>query len=104
MAASTITRTELQDLIASGEVTVVETLGSMYFDSGHLPGAINIPHTDVAQLAPRLLPDKDATIVTYCSNTDCRNSGIAQAQLTSMGYTDVRKYAEGKVDWEAAGL
>lgn len=100
----TITRTELQDLITGGDVVVVETLGPQYYEDGHLPGAINIPHTEVAELAPRLLPRKDATIVTYCSNTACRNSEIARAQLTALGYTDVRKYAEGKDDWRAAGL
>jgi rhodanese-related sulfurtransferase len=100
----TIGRDELRAAIAAGSVVVVETLGSMYYESGHLPGAINIPHTDVAELADALLPDKDAAIVTYCSNTACRNSAIVQAQLRSRGYADVRKYAEGKDDWAAAGL
>jgi rhodanese-related sulfurtransferase len=99
-----ITRQDLEQEIAAERVTVVETLGPMYYDSGHLPGAINIPHTDVAELAPALLPDKDAAIVTYCSNTACRNSEIAANQLAAMGYTTVRKYAEGKDDWRDAGL
>ena len=100
----TITRDELHQAIEAGEVVVVETLGPQYFEDAHLPGAINIPHTRVAELAPALLPDKDASIVTYCSNTACQNSQIALAQLRSMGYTNVRKYAEGKQDWAAAGL
>ena len=99
-----ITRDELRAEMVAGEVVVVETLGPLYFDEAHLPGAINIPHTQVAQLAPALLPDKDAKIVTYCSNTECQNSGIALNQLRAMGYTNVRKYAEGKQDWMAAGL
>jgi rhodanese-related sulfurtransferase len=99
-----ITRDELCELIDTGSVTVVEALGAPYFASGHLPGAINIPHTEVKELAPALLPDKDAAIVTYCSNTACPNSGVALAQLRRLGYTNVRKYAEGKQDWEAAGL
>jgi rhodanese-related sulfurtransferase len=101
---TTITRSELEAAIAAGDVVVVDTLGPMYYASGHLPGAINIPHTQVAELAPQLLPDTEAAIVTYCSNTACRNSSIAQAQLHAMGYANVRKYAEGKQDWEAAGL
>ena len=99
-----ITRDELRDLIDNGAVTVVEALGAPYFESGHLPGAINIPHTEVKAFAPRLLPDKDAAIVTYCSNTACQNSGVALAQLRKLGYANVRMYAEGKQDWEAAGL
>jgi rhodanese-related sulfurtransferase len=102
--ADTITREELQAAIADGTVVVVETLGPMYYNSGHLPGAINIPHTEVAELAPELLPDRDAAIVTYCSNEACQNSSVALHQLRSMGYTNVRKYPAGKQDWEAAGL
>jgi rhodanese-related sulfurtransferase len=102
--SSTISRTELVAAIAAGDVTVVETLGPMYYESGHLPGAVNIPHTQVAELAADLLPDRDAAIVTYCSNPQCRNSSAVQAQLQSMGYSDVRKYVEGKDDWSAAGL
>ena len=100
----TITRHELQAAIDAGDVVVVETLGPLYYEDAHLPGAINIPHTEVARLAPQLLPDRAAAIVTYCSNTACRNSEIAAAQLRSLGYADVRKYAEGKDDWRAAGL
>jgi rhodanese-related sulfurtransferase len=99
-----ITRQELRDAIDAGTVTVVEALGPQYFEQGHLPTAINIPHTEVAQLAPELLPDKNAAIVVYCSNTQCSNSAIAQGELLRIGYSDVRKYAEGKQEWEAAGL
>jgi len=101
---TTITRDELQAEMSRGDVIVVETLGPQYYEDAHLPGAINIPHTEVARLAPQLLPDKDAAIVTYCSNPACRNSEAAAAQLRALGYTHVRKYAEGKDDWRAAGL
>ena len=102
--ATTITRDDLQRAIERRAVTVVETLRAEHFAQGHIPGAIHIHFERVAELAPALLPDKDAPIVTYCSNTACRNSEIAANQLTALGYTDVRKYAEGKDDWRDAGL
>ena len=102
--AKTITRDELKAAIDAGEVTVVETLRTEHFEQGHLPGAVHIHFEEVADKAPALLPDKDAPIVTYCSNTACRNSEAAANQLAAMGYTNVRKYAEGKQDWTEAGL
>lgn len=102
--AHTITRDELRTAIEAGDVTVVETLGTEHFEQGHLPGALHIHFEAVKVQAPRLLPDKHAAIVTYCSNTACRNSEIAANQLTAMGYSNVRKYAEGKDDWAEAGL
>jgi len=102
--ARTISRDELRQAIDAGTVTVVETLRAEHFAQGHLPGAIHIHFESIAEKAPELLPDKDAPIVTYCSNTACRNSELAANQLTAMGYTNVRKYAEGKQDWQEAGL
>jgi len=99
-----ITRAELRDAIAAGSVTVVEALPAAYYEDAHLPGAINIPHTEVRKLAPELLPAKDAAIVVYCANEPCPNSGIAAHVLGKLGYTDVRDYAEGKQGWRDAGL
>lgn len=102
--AKTITRDELRTALEDGSVTVVETLRAEHFEQGHIPGAIHIHFDAVGELAPELLPDRDAAIVTYCSNTQCRNSEIAANQLAKMGYSNVRKYAEGKDDWAEAGL
>ena len=99
-----ISRAELADLIEQDAVTVVEALPAQYYEDAHLPGAINIPHTEVRPLAPRLLPDKDAPIVVYCTDLPCPNSGLAARVLTKLGYTNVRDYAEGKQDWQEAGL
>jgi rhodanese-related sulfurtransferase len=100
-----ITREQLQARLEAGDdVTLVEALGPMYYDDAHLPGAINVPHDRVDELAPQLLPSLDATIVVYCSNTPCPNSAIASARLVQLGYTDVLEYVEGKQDWIEAGL
>jgi rhodanese-related sulfurtransferase len=99
-----ISRDELKSAVDADAVTVVETLRAEHFADGHIPGAIHIHFEAIADEAPALLPDRDAAIVTYCSNTACRNSDIAANKLLSMGYTNVRKYAEGKDDWAEAGL
>jgi len=100
----TITRDELRQAIDDGAVAVVETLRAEHFAQGHLPDAIHIHFEAVAEQAPELLPDKDAAIVTYCSNAACPNFEVAANRLTAMGYTDVRKYADGKQNWQDAGL
>ena len=101
---NTITREELRTAIEAGTVTVVEALPANYYDEAHIPGAINIPHTEVRALAPSLLPDKEAAIVTYCASTTCPNSELAAKVLVKLGYKNVREYVEGKADWQAAGF
>jgi rhodanese-related sulfurtransferase len=100
-----ITRDELVELLASGTpVQFVETLRAEHFAQGHLPGAVHIHFEEVVERAPQVLADKDALIVTYCTNTACQNSRIAAAKLAKLGYPNVRRYEEGKQDWEEAGL
>jgi len=102
---TTIGRTDLQTRLDRGDALVlVEALGPMYYDDAHLPGALNLPHDQVDELAPVVLPDKGATIVVYCSNTACQNSVVASRALDRLGYTHVYEYVEGKQDWIEAGL
>lgn len=100
---ATITRDEVAAGIAEGTLVLVDALPESYFVQQHLPGAINLVAEDVAARAPVLLPDMHAAIVTYCSNRSCPNSGQVAAKLERLGYTDVRKYAEGIQDWVEAG-
>jgi len=101
----TITREQLSSLLASAAPPLLlEALPAKYFDDAHLPGARNMPHGAVAELASRLAPDKTAPIVVYCANAACQNSHIAAVRLKQLGYADVRVYAAGKQDWIDAGL
>jgi rhodanese-related sulfurtransferase len=99
-----ITRNEVQSLIEADSVTLVDALGGDYYGQQHLPGAVPLVEADVDRLAPVVLPDKDAAIVTYCSNTTCPNSGRVAERLVRLGYTNVRKYEAGIQDWVEAGL
>ncbi|WP_433418708.1 rhodanese-like domain-containing protein [Microtetraspora malaysiensis] len=99
-----ITRDELRAAIDAGTVTVIDALGGEYYAKQHLPNALPLAPTEVDARAAALLPDRDAAIVTYCSNPACPNSGQVADRLTALGYTDVRKYREGIQDWVEAGL
>ncbi len=64
----TVSRDELKEkLDRKDKFFLVEALAPENFRHTHLPGAINIPWNRVGELAPRLLPDKNAEIVTYCA-------------------------------------
>jgi rhodanese-related sulfurtransferase len=99
-----ISRAELQQAIADGRVIVVDALPSSYYERAHLPGAINLVEAEVAERAASLLPDRHASIVTYCSNAACGNSETVATLLFKLGYADVRKYRDGIQDWAEAGL
>ena len=100
-----IDRTELLRRLSSiTPPTLVEALPEKYYRDWHLPGALHMPHTEVRELAPALLPDRTAGIVVYCASGSCQNSHIAAAVLGQLGYSDVAVYGGGKQDWSEAGL
>jgi rhodanese-related sulfurtransferase len=103
--APKITLDQLRERIdANPDLVLVEALPEQYYRHSHLPGAINIPHDRIDELAPALLPEKDAEIVVYCASGPCQNSGIAANRLLELGYTRVADYHEGKAEWLEAGL
>jgi rhodanese-related sulfurtransferase len=62
----TITREELKEKMDRGDDFVLaEALPTQAFRHAHLPGAINLEDLDQVS---ELLPDRDAEIITYCTN------------------------------------
>lgn len=99
-----ISRDELKAAIDAGTVTVVDALGGDYYAKQHLPGAVALAPQEVDAIASSVLPDRQAAIVTYCSNPACPNSGQVADRLTALGYVNVRKYRDGIEDWTGTGL
>ena len=100
-----ISRDELHAKIeGADELVLVDALAPMSYARSHLPGAINLPLEWVDERAPRRIPDLGTEIVVYCIDVQCDSSVRVGERLRSLGYTNVRHYAEGKADWTAAGL
>ncbi len=66
---ATISTKDLKSKLDKKQITLVETLAPERYRDAHIPGALNIPPERINELAPQMLPNKDAEIVTYCSNT-----------------------------------
>jgi rhodanese-related sulfurtransferase len=65
-----IGRDELKAKMDGGDtVVLLEVLAPRYYRHSHLPGALNLPPGKATEMAPALLPDKDAEIVLYCWDT-----------------------------------
>ena len=66
------------------------------YDEGHIPGAIQISHEEIAEKAEQVLTDKDQLILVYCRSG--RRSKIAAEALAELGYTNIREFG-GIIDW-----
>jgi rhodanese-related sulfurtransferase len=93
-------RDELEKLIASGDVVLIDVRPALEFEHGHLAGALAIP---VEELPQRLadLP-RDKRIVAYCRGTYCLFADEAVALLKQHGFDAVRLEG-GWPEWLAEG-
>jgi phage shock protein E len=64
---------------------VIDVRTAAEFSAGHLPRAINIPLSEVKELTPRRVKDKDRVLLLHCQSG--ARSASAKKILTAMGYT-----------------
>ena len=57
------------------------------FNSGYLQGAVNIPHTAIADGIGKVAPDKSAALKLYCRSG--RRVGWAMESLQKLGYKNM---------------
>jgi rhodanese-related sulfurtransferase/DNA-binding transcriptional ArsR family regulator len=96
-----VSRKELMRRIREKLVTVIDTRPAKEFAAGHLPGALNLPPSELRRRL-RELP-RDQEIVAYCRGAYCVLSYEAVAELRRHGFKAFR-LEDGYPEWRAAGL
>ena len=66
------------------------------YDQGHIPGATQISHEEIADKAETVLTDKDQLLLVYCRSG--RRSKLAAEALVDLGYTNIKEFG-GIIDW-----
>ena len=97
----TIGRDELKQKLDRGDdFKLIQALNRWAYDAKHIPGSLYFDTPE--DLHAAIHPDDE--VVVYCSNVDCLSSVAMYRDLVRRGYTNVRRYAGGLLDWEDAGL
>ncbi|MGW3266219.1 ArsR/SmtB family transcription factor [Streptomyces sp. NPDC001056] len=100
-AEAEMTREELRERVAAGDVVVLDVRPMEEYSAGHIPGAISIP---VGELAERIdeLPE-DTEIVVYCRGEYCVLAYDAVRLLTDRGRRAIR-LNDGMLEWRLSEL
>ena len=87
LGGSSLDRESLRELVQRNDdaVCLIDVRSAAEYESGHIPTALNIPHTSIGSNPPRV--SKDALIVLYCQTGS--RSQVARATLTRKGYTNL---------------
>lgn len=97
----TVSRDELVERVARGDVIVLDVRPPEEFVQGHITGAVSVP---LSQLEERLRElRKDVDIVAYCRGPYCVFAPQAVELLRRHGFT-ARRLEDGWPEWRLAGL
>ena len=96
----------------AADAVLIDVREPAEFDTGHLPGAINIPrgvlefqvdaHPAVANVSDPALSHKERPIVVVCRTGG--RAALSAVNLQRLGFADVRSIAGGVLAWGEAGL
>ncbi|MDO5652048.1 MAG: rhodanese-like domain-containing protein [Moraxella sp.] len=68
----------------------IDVRGADEYNQGHLDGALNITHEDIAKKITAVEPNKSAPINLYCRSG--RRAEVVRETLMGMGYTNVTNH------------
>lgn len=96
-----VTRAELEQMLAAGEVTLLDVRPSEEYLAGHIPGARSAP-LDTLSAEVDALRETPA-VVAYCRGSFCVMAHDAVRILGGAG-VEARRLEEGMLEWRTAGL
>lgn len=95
-----VTRDELEQLLAAGEITLLDVRPPEEYLAGHIPGARNTPLGALAGEAKSLR--EAPSVVAYCRGSFCVMAHDAVRLLGGEGIP-ARRLEDGMLEWRTAG-
>ncbi|MGA8043059.1 MAG: rhodanese-like domain-containing protein [Terracidiphilus sp.] len=65
---------------------LIDVRSGAEYIAGHLPNAVNMPLSEIRDLVPRKVKDKERVLLLHCQSG--MRSGAARRQLRALGYTN----------------
>jgi rhodanese-related sulfurtransferase len=88
---------QLLERLGSSDCVVLDVRSAREYRSGHIPGALHIPHSKVAGHLDELRAHEDCDIVIYCESGV--RARIAQNTLAKAGFRDVYHLVGDMAGW-----
>jgi phage shock protein E len=101
-AGHSISPQELLSQLDGGDAPlVIDVRSKREYESGHVPGAVNIPHRELRDRLPEVSRAADSDIVVYCEAGP--RARIAWGTLEDAGFTGVHDLKGHMATWRAEG-
>jgi rhodanese-related sulfurtransferase len=98
-----ISQAQLQEWMQQKpELCILDVRSAREYNSGHVPGAININHTEISEHLDGLRPYENKDVIVYCELGV--RARMAQNALAKAGFTSVYHLTGDMRAWRQAGL
>jgi len=87
-------------------VVIIDARSPEEYQAGHLPGAINLPYSELSEesfLVLQKIPF-DMEIITYCEGIECSIAEDLASFLKESGFENVKVFAGGWEEWTEKGM
>lgn len=93
-----------QELLSNppAQVLILDARTPTEYAAGHVPGAMNVPHDQLADRLTELEGGSGRPVVVYCRSG--KRAAIASSVLLEAGFSDVLHLGGHMQGWEAEGL
>ena len=69
---------------------VIDVRTAQEFQTGHVEGALNLPHDSIAQEIAKAKVAKDDHVILYCKSG--RRADVAMGTLKGLGFSNIENY------------
>lgn len=100
----------VQSALSAGGVVMVDARPDLFWELGHIPGAISLPRGDFEKAYPahesvlRAAAERGRPIILYCADRHCPDAGKLARMLEAKGFVNLMVFEDGWAAWEAAGM
>lgn len=91
-----IDKKQLEKMVDNGAI-LLDVRSPQEYKEGHLKNAILLPEYEIIEKAKEILPDKNKTIIVYCSSG--YRSKRAKKELKKLGYTNIYNLYNGSENY-----
>lgn len=94
---------QVQPMVGTSQIVLLDARPRTQFDAGHIPGALSLPENSPADAFAAVLKahPADTRFVAYCAGTGCSEAfRLANRLIREHGATNAHFLIEGYTDWQ----
>lgn len=102
LGAETVQAETLFRSLDEAGTTILDVRTPAEYGEGHVPGAVNVPHTAILENPEILKAYRDQKLVVYCRSG--RRAGMALEALEKAGFDHLTHLQGDMMGWQERGL